>query len=251
MLVGRGTSLDLYLETIDMKVKTSPEIIKEFTGELVVGMPVFMSLYDKGEGVIVKTTNCNTNGSSKTDDHGTTVTTQGGYVEIIFKECGVKYENVSEYLLRKGVQYGVIKGAALASSGEIEALTLFSQKKMQELNEKSLKKEEVEQQKIIECRENPEHKHLTQLNRIYEGKEIAKNIRKELKLKFKGHKFSVQSDHNSVDVTVKTEADKNEVYETLKKFKITSTNNTEKMITEKVVTPFNKVFGCLEYLSVY
>lgn len=225
-------------------------MVKNFAGELKVGMPVYMSLYDKGEGVIVALRDCNTNGKSTTDGNGTTVTTHGGSVEIIFKNSGEKSDNTSEYLLRKGIQYGVIEGAPMATKDEIKQLTLFSEKQMKNLQDAAKAKKEKEELEIAQCRDNSEYSHLTQLESIYAGKEIAKNIRADLKRNFKGQKFSVCSDHNTVEVVIKGDADKESVKALVSKFKITRINNTEKQITEEVVTPFNRVFGCLDYVFV-
>lgn len=164
---------------------------KNFKGIISRGSWVEMSLYNRGLGVVVSMENSSYESVSQLNSVG------GGHVNVVFLS-GHMMKHIPETLLRQGTQYGIIEGKALASEETIYNLVYGAQKRDQEI----LSQKEEEQLAFNTAREmisNDEaYSHLAQIEKYAGGAAVAKNIRKDLKRNFLGHKFSVKSDYHRV-----------------------------------------------------
>ncbi|MUK37645.1 hypothetical protein GNP82_08780 [Aliivibrio fischeri] len=204
---------------------------KNFKGIISRGTWIEMSLYGRGLGVIISMENSAYESVNQLDSVG------GGYVNVAFLS-GHMMKGIPETLLRQGTQYGVIEGKALASENTIRDLLYGIDQREQEI------KSEEETKKIAfdKAREmitnDTCYEHLSHVEKYSGGSVVAKNIRKDLKKHFLGHKFSVKSDYYHVNVEWTDGPTVEAVDAIVGKYKA---------LTQ--YSPFNEVFGGVDRVS--
>lgn len=180
-----------------------------------------------------------------------------GIVTVVFPN-GEKAEGYLEQHLRKFHEIVIVDGnnieeicnagiaidknTMLAEESAISTLETAAynlETKRNNAEEEELKKfeEQVEAMKV-----NADYKHLEHMNigKMHWAKDVAKNVRKDLKKNFPGSKFSVKStDLQVISVTIKDDnTDKQQVIDLLKKY------------WERNSTPFMEVYGSLTLINV-
>lgn len=208
-----------------------------------IGTRVFTSLYDLGAGTVYA---IHGDQSAETVRHFGIIGSGGSAEFDIVFDCGARSDRLSECTLR-GVQWDILDehvspefiAAALAN-----AVTFTASKVAQEKEAKDAFNLAVEQLKVA-----PEYSHLKQQdNQIHSSKLAVMNIRAELKKTFKGIKFSVRSDFNSVSIRWTDGVICQQVEELVDRFSSGKFNGMED-IFEYEKTPWTTVFGGIKYIS--
>lgn len=89
--------------------------------------------------------------------------------------------------------------------------------------------------------------HLTRLGDLRGGKHVAKNVRADLKKHFKGIKFSVKSDYNSVNISWTDGPTDGEVSALVKKYQHGASFSVDDSYTYSP-TVFNDLFGGVQFV---
>ena len=213
--------------------------------QIVVGTRIYTGLYNHGMGTVYAI-----HGEQSPDTVrrlGGGFMTSGGSAEfdIVFDDGG-KSSRLPECILL-GVQWQVFD--EVATPDEIakhlaNATCYEASKKAEEQLKKEAFAREVERLKIA-----PEYAHLKQIDNETNGRKLAvMNIRTELKRQFKGVKFSVRSDYNSVRINWTDGPTENQIDELAQKYKDGHFNGMED-IYEYSRTPFTDLFGSMSYIS--
>ena len=212
-----------------------------------IGTRVYTNLYNKGRGTIY---------AIHGEQAPASVRVVGGVMhsggqatfDIVF-DSGSVSKQLPECILH-GIQWRILDDE-LATSEEIaEALTnsalIAAAKAAKETEAKNAFARAVETLKS-----NPEYSHLKQIDgTIYSSKLAVLNIRADLKKAFKGIKFSVRSDHNSVRISWTDGVTESMVDEIVKRYKDGNFNGMEDMY-EYSKSPFTDVFGGISYINTH
>lgn len=168
------------------QTQSAPRIIS-------VGQRVHCGLYYFGPGIVYRIHGEQSPESIRT--YGGVMTSGGtATFDIVFLN-GAMTAKTPESILR-GVQWEI--SGEIASAAEIQdalehAAAVAEDRKISEAATAKRRADERDAHK----RDNP---HLAQPGTLHGAKLAAENIRRELKRQFPDHKFSVRSDHNSVDI---------------------------------------------------
>ncbi|EIY4766804.1 methyltransferase [Vibrio cholerae] len=220
--------------------------IKNFQGEITRGTRVYTSLYNHGFGVVVALDEACNMGNCRAVGGGI-ATTGGGYLEIVY-ENGHR-SHYPESLLRGGLQCGVVADQLPASEKEIAQLVEFADKTEREAKEKQNRETNQFNARVEALKTDPTYAHLTQGARGQ--KEVAINLRAELKKHWPGHKFSVRGDRGGYSSCIRVSwtdgPTKQQVEEILDRYQGGSFNGMTDCYDHES-TPFTTVFGSVDYL---
>jgi len=219
----------------------------QYTGILKVGQRVYTDLYGRGEGIIFQI-----NGEQKPSSVRSLcgVIATGGNAEfwIVFK-CGKVTNKLPECIFR-GVQWEVLEDTDIATTEEISAALVHAgnmqierEKKEQEATDKRSARFAAlpsEYPYLLKCSDAKDKSS----SRI-----AAMNIRTELKRAFRGFKFSVRSDHNSIDVNWTDGPSRKEVTDITSKYQEGHFNGMEDIYEHNSENVFPDVFGGAKYVS--
>ncbi|UJD92288.1 hypothetical protein FS594_26345 (plasmid) [Rahnella aquatilis] len=211
--------------------------------EVVIGTVVKTNLYSLGRGVVYQI-----HGEQKPDtiEHmGGGVMVSGGNAEFDIVHDSGKFSKCLPECILRGVQWNILN--EIADAEEIYRLCANA--------EECAEKEKIEEEKnalaftaeVERLKTSAEYSQLEQGD-CSSGKLAAKNIRKELK-QFKGVKFSVRNRHyGSVDVNWTDGPTLEKVKAIINKYKDGYFNSMQD-IYEYSASPFNTVFGSVQYPS--
>lgn len=214
---------------------------------IVIGTRIYTGLYNRGMGTIYAIHGEQSPESVRSLGGG--IITSGGKAEfdIVFDDGGMT-SRLPECILL-GVQWHI--HAEVATSEEIAAAlanaacVAASAKAAEQLKKEAFARE-VERLKVA-----PEYAHLKQIDKDTNGRKLAvMNIRAELKRQFKGIKFSVRSDYNSVRIGWVDGVTEKQVEDIAHQYKDGHFNGMED-IYEYSRSPFTEVFGAMSYISTY
>ncbi|WP_447874796.1 LPD29 domain-containing protein [Serratia fonticola] len=209
---------------------------------VVVGQVVSTSLYGLGRGVIYLIQGKQ---SPETVTHrlGGVMATGGNATFDIAFECGRMTHQLHECILH-GVQW-TIHDEVL---GQDEVLRILSNARDEEERRNTEKKraQKAFQDKVERLKTAPEYSGLSQeQNGITQ---VTANVRKELKKAYPGVKFSVRKRHtSSVNISWTDGPKEDEIKAIIGKYKDGHFNSMED-IYEYCESPFNKVYGGVNYL---
>lgn len=227
-----------------------------FKGDIKRGTIMFQPL-NHSFGVITVTKDCNTNGYQR-EDGNVIVSRNGGDANIVFPN-GDFSPNYPETIMRDHNQLVTVTDenmttiieAGIEIDPETKLATESSISKLMDNSQKveaeRIKASKDEQAKfnsdIETMKKNDDFKHLEHMDigKMHWAKDVAKNVRKDLKKHFPSGKFSVKSEHlQSIWVSIKDNStDRKEVIELLRKY-----------WNSKEQTPFMAVYGTLDIISV-
>lgn len=211
------------------------------------GTRVYTNLYNYGAGIVVAIHGEQNPESVRNAFNG--VVGMGGNAEftIIFADGRSSYR-LPECILH-GVQWQILDEEP-ADATEIEQAKAKAAQYKDEAQRKAEAKAQAKEEARQALRSDPEYAHLIQLDRYSGGKEVAKNVRRELKKHFPGIKFSVRSDYNTVRVSFSDETiNQREVEDKVDIFEEGHFNGMED-IYERSDAPFNDVYGGVKFVFV-
>ncbi|MEV3801956.1 LPD29 domain-containing protein [Aeromonas veronii] len=126
-----------------------------------------------------------------------------------------------------------------------------------EINKGIMERENEYKRSVLAARENEvgdvlnnldDYAHLTRLGELSGGKHVAKNVRADLKKHFKGVKFSVKSDYDSINISWTDGPTDSEVSALVKKYKHGASFSVDDSYTYSP-TIFNDLFGGVRFVS--
>ena len=210
--------------------------IPEMKTPFVIGSNVLVNLYNKGVGVV-----CAIHGSQRPDTiksvlGGVGISGGNASVDIVFAD-GTMFKNSPE-----GIAHNYPRLDNVSTQDEIlELVANYNQvtkaKEIQAKIDKDLFEAEVER-----IKQAPEYSHLDV------NKKTAQNIRADLKKHYPKIKFSVTSDHNSVNIRyVSDKVSSYEVEKLLAKFTAGSFDGSDDSYHYSN-TAFSKVFSTIKYI---
>jgi hypothetical protein len=223
--------------------------------EIVVGTRVFSALYGGRHGIVYRITG--TPGADSSRNVGGVIISGGSstYFDIVFED-GSRAMKLPESIIT-GVQWRILD-EPIASSAEIEkALDYSNAEEERRAREKAAAKEAFDAE-VERLKTDPEWSYLQQSSAekpMRGAKLAAKNIRKFLKKKFPGVKFSVRLEgYDCVWVTWPKEQSSDEVEQSnlrdvLGFFK-TGYYDFESDCHLSKDSPFNVVFGGTQYFII-
>jgi hypothetical protein len=215
------------------------------TTPILIGTRIYTGLYNRGYGTVYAIHGKQVPESVRVVGG---IMHSGGNAEfdIVF-DCGAISARLPECILR-GVQWNICEEVATTveiAGALAHSACVTASKKAAEQQAKEAFNREVERLKAA-----PEYAYLKQQEgTIYSGKLAAVNVRAELKRVFKGVKFSVRSDHNSVRVSWTDGPTESQVEALTSSYKAGHFNGMED-IYEYSKSPWTEVFGSATYLSV-
>lgn len=215
--------------------------------QIVIGTRVYTGLYNRGMGTIYAIHGEQSPQTVRSLGGG--IITSGGKAEfdIVFDDGGMT-SRLPECILL-GVQWQVHD--EIATPEDIakylaNATCYAASAKAAEQLKKEAFAREVERLKVA-----PEYSHLKQVSSEMNGRKLAVlNIRTELKRQFKGVKFSVRSDYNSVRIGWIDAVTEDQVAEITNQYSDGHFNGMED-IYEYSRTPFTEVFGAMSYINTH
>ncbi|CDL86447.1 LPD29 domain-containing protein [Xenorhabdus cabanillasii] len=214
--------------------------------KLVIGQVVSTNLYNKGKGVIYSI-HGEQNVASIRNLHGVISIGGSANFDIVF------YNGSKSKLLPESILYGVQWHIhdEFVSQEEINVLLENAQSHEIKKKEEKDRKEAIYKKGIEDIINNHTYTHLNKVSSKYDTKEAIKNIRLDLKINFPGIKFSVRMSKSSVYISWGSESNitKEVVGNLLAKFK-TGSFDTYEDIHKNEYTPFNEVFGSVDYISL-
>lgn len=215
---------------------------------LSVGQVVFTSLYNSGEGVIVK---IHGEQKPKTVSHLSGIISSGGNAEFdIIYFNGGKTNRLPESILY--CPQWQIKNK-IVSQETIESLIKKSEEFEQAEKAAEEKKKNEFNQGVEFQKNNNQYSHLTQItsNSDNKVKIVGKNIRAELKKHFPKTKFSVRKQHySSYHISWTDGPTVDEVESLVKKYK-TSRFDCYTDYSYNESSPFNVVYGGADYVFTH
>ncbi|PHM68012.1 LPD29 domain-containing protein [Xenorhabdus sp. KJ12.1] len=212
--------------------------------KLVIGQVVSTELYNKGNGVIYAI-HGEQDLASIRNLHGVIYMGGSSSFDIVFYN-GTKSNLLPESILW-GTQWQIHD--EFVSQEEIDSLlenaSYYELKKKEEED----RKKELYQKGIENTINNHEYAHLNRVSSKYNTKEAIKNIRLDLKMNFPGIKFSVRMSSTSVYISWSKDINLTEekVERLVIKFKAGSFDTFED-IYKNNYTPFNEIFGSVDYI---
>ncbi|MEI8659383.1 LPD29 domain-containing protein [Vibrio sp. Hal054] len=220
--------------------------ITNFEGQIIVGQWVTCSLYGLGLGVIYAIDD-NVNRGMVTCTKGAVTTMRdGGNVFVAFL-TGRK-STLSEVLLRKGIQFALVdKG--LASQDTIDSLVTQSQELDAKLAADKALSEKMYKEEVSALRSDASLSYLVKFDERYpSASKVAKNLRAELKIAFKGIKFKVTASGRRATVTWTDGASQQQVRQLLDRY-ITDRLDESQQQRIHTFTPFNEVYGSVDSIN--
>lgn len=223
-------------------------VFKNFSGALERGMYVHQSLYNTGLGVIVSVDErCN---QGTTTEIGGVCVSGGGVVHVVYLN-GHESHNDSEAMIRSGGQFGVSRHHEAqqlrASDSEIDALLQHAKAHRDEQAKAEASERAAFAQSVAAIDADPQYSHLTKIGYSADLKDVAKNVRAELKHQFPRHKFRVRCGRNAINVHWQDGVTESDVKQVLNKFK-TGTFCAYTDYHDTVAKPFCEIYGGAEYL---
>lgn len=215
------------------------------TKQITIGTRIYTGLYNRGYGSVY---------AIHGDQSPASVRVIGGVMhtggnaefDIVF-DCGSTSPRLPECILR-GVQWTicdeVATGEEIAAALAKAACNAASKKAAEQQAKEAFSRE------VARLKAAPEYAHLKQQDgEVYSGKLAAVNVRAELKRAFKGVKFSVRTDHNSLRVSWTDGPTEAQVGEITRSYKDGHFNGMED-IYEYSKSPWTEVFGASMYISI-
>lgn len=209
-----------------------------------IGTRVYTNLYGRGTGTIYAI-----EGEQKPETIQSSlggVGRSGGqaYFDIVF-DSGAVANRLPECILHS-VQWNILNqvvtpefiAEALANAATFSATA----------NAKAQEAKNAFDRAVEQLKTSPDHAHLTQLDgSVHSSKLAVLNIRADLKKAFKGIKFSVRSDFNSVNISWIDGVTTAQVETVVNAYSSGSFNGMEDLY-EFEKSPFTEVFGGIKYV---
>lgn len=217
---------------------------RKFDKAITRGQAVYSNLYNYGLGYVVSVDdNCN---KGDTRDLSGVGATGGGHVEIVFKSG--THTSYPECLLRSGLQWWIVEDEAAADDKTIDQLIENASLIKRQKEEAKARKEKAFDDAVAEVAADSQYKHLKRQSDFTGSNhaEVAKNIRAALKhAGIKG--VRVKSEWGVCRLYWTDGATEDAIKTIVGGFKAGSFNGMED-IYESHATPFNTVFGGVDYL---
>ncbi|ELP5729213.1 hypothetical protein QTV44_002479 [Vibrio vulnificus] len=223
-------------------------VLSNYQGTLERGMYIYQSLYNVGLGVIVSVDDrCN---QVNTTDMGGVCVSGGGSVHVVYFS-GHESHNDSEAMIRSGGQFGVSRHheeqQLRASDSEIAMLLEKSKAHREEQARAEASERKAFAQSVAAIEIDPQYAHLAKVGYSADLKDVAKNVRAELKHQFPRHSFSVRCGGNAIRVHWQDGVTQAEVQQVLNKFK-TGTFCAYTDYHDTIAKPFSEVYGGAQFL---